>query len=360
MARRPVNAFALSFLDCICCGFGAVILVFMIISAKIQEVSTEKLEGLESNRVRLEGLAMSGERLLAQLREQIAQTMDQRATAGRLKDQLGVDVLAAESAFEGETSRYQDAKAELEARRQKLAELEMIKQATIALPEEDGSQVRSIVASGNRQYLTGMRMGGRHILILVDASASMLASTIVNVVRLRYLPDEEKLRSKKWQQAVGTVDWLTANFPADSQFQIYTFNTVAKPVLDEKGRGWLDVGDGSLLDEAVERLRATAPKNGTSLHSAFSVIATLNPRPDNVYLLVDGLPTHGASPPKGPTVSGKQRLKNFTRAVRNLPRGVPMNVILFAMEGDPYAPDSFWKLARATQGSFISPSPDWP
>ena len=28
---------------------------------------------------------------------------------------------------------------------------------------------------------------------------------------------------------------------------------------------------------------------------------------------------------------------------------MPINVILFAMEGDPYAPDSFWKLARNTQ-----------
>jgi hypothetical protein len=86
----------------------------------------------------------------------------------------------------------------------------------------------------------------------------------------------------------------------------------------------------------------------------------MNPRPDNVYLLVDGLPTHGASPPSGSTVSGRERLNNFSRAIRTLPRGVPMNVILFGMEGDPYAPDSFWKLARSTQGSFMSPSLDWP
>jgi hypothetical protein len=360
MARRPVNALALSFLDCMCCGFGAVILVFMIISAKIQEVSNEKLEGLESNRVQLEDLAMTGERFLVQLRAQLAQTFDQRATASRIRDRLSRDVLAAERAFEGEKDRYQDAKAELEAHRKRLAELESIKQATAALPEEDGSQMRSIVAAGNRQYLTGLRMGGRHILILVDASASMLASTLVNVVRLRHLPDDEKLRSKKWQQVIGTVDWLTANIPEGGRFQIYTFNTVATPVLSEKGRGWIDVGDGSALDQAVARLRVTAPEDGTSLHSAFSVIATLNPRPDNVYLLVDGLPTHGASPPKRPTVSGKERLQNFTRAIRNLPRGVPMNVILFAMEGDPYAPDSFWKLARNTRGSFMSPSRDWP
>jgi hypothetical protein len=360
MARRPVNAFALSFLDCICCGFGAVILVFMIISAKIQEVSDEKLEGLESHRVRLESLAMAGERVLAQLRAELGQVFDQRATVSRVRSQLGQDVLAAEREFEGEKDLYLDLKADLEAHKQKLAKLENMKQAMDAIPEEDGSQARSITAEGDRQYLTGLRMGGRHILILVDASASMLASTIVNVVRLRYLPDKEKLRSKKWKQVVGTVDWLTANIPQDSRFQIYTFNTRATPVLDEKGPGWIDVGDGSVLDEAVERLRTTVPKNGTSLHSAFAVAATMNPRPDNVYLLVDGLPTHGAGPPKGTMVSGKQRLKNFTRAIRNLPRGVPMNVILFPMEGDPYAPDSFWKLARHTQGSFMSPSLDWP
>jgi hypothetical protein len=279
MARRPANVFALSFLDCICCGFGAVILVFMIISAKIQEVSNEKLEGLESNRVRLESLAMAGERVLAQLRAEFAQISDRRATASRIRSRLDQDALAAEREFEGERDLYLDAKADLEAHKKKLAKLETIKQVTAAIPEQDGRQLRSIVAAGDRQYLTGMRMGGRHILILVDASASMLASTIVNVVRLRYLPDEEKLRSKKWKQVVGTVDWLTANIPTDSRFQIYTFNTKATPVLDEKGRGWIDVGDGSVLDEAVERLRATVPKDGTSLHSATSICSSMAFRP---------------------------------------------------------------------------------
>lgn len=356
MARRPLSAFELSFLDCICCGFGAVILVFMIISAKIQQDSDEKLEGLESNRTRLEDLAMAGEQMLARLRAEFAQVSDEQARASGIKSRLSQDLLVAE----GEKDLYLDAKADLEARRERLAELEKIKQAAAEIPEQEASQTRSIVSEGNRQYLTGLRMGGRHILILVDASASMLASTIVNVVRLRYLPDDEKLRSEKWQQVVGTVDWLTANIPADSRFQIYTFNTVATPLLGEKGRGWLEVGDGAVLDEAVDRLRATVPDQGTSLHAAFSVVATLNPRPDNVYLLVDGLPTHGASPAKKPMVSGKERLEYFTRAIRNLPLGVPINVILFAMEGDPYAPDSFWKLARSTRGSFMSPSLDWP
>jgi len=328
----------------------------MIISAKIQEDSNEKLEGLESNRVRLEALAMAGERMLAQLRAEFARALDQQAVASGIRNRLGQEIDTAKR----ERARYLDAKADLEAQKKRLAELESLKQAAAEIPKEDGSQTRSIIAEGNRQYLTGLRMGGRHILILVDASASMLASTIVNVVRLRYLPDSEKLRAEKWQQVIGTVDWLTANIPGDSRFQIYTFNTEATPLLGEKGGDWIDVGDGSVLEEAVDRLRATVPDHGTSLHAAFSVVAKMEPRPDNVYLLVDGLPTHGASPPKKPMVSGKDRLEYFSRARRNLPRGVPINVILFAMEGDPYAPDAFWKLSRSTQGSFISPSLDWP
>ena len=43
MARRPINVFGLSFLDCMCCGFGAVILVFMIISAKIESTGRNNL-----------------------------------------------------------------------------------------------------------------------------------------------------------------------------------------------------------------------------------------------------------------------------------------------------------------------------
>ena len=52
-------------------------------------------------------------------------------------------------------------------------------------------------------------MGGKRIFILVDASASMLAETIIGIIRRRNLSDREKLKSAKWQQAVKTVAWLT-------------------------------------------------------------------------------------------------------------------------------------------------------
>jgi hypothetical protein len=50
----------------------------------------------------------------------------------------------------------------------------------------------------------------------------------------------------------------------------------------------------------------------------------------------------------------------FERAIKTIPRGIPVNTILFPMEGDPMAASLFWKLAVATDGSFLTPTRDWP
>jgi hypothetical protein len=102
------------------------------------------------------------------------------------------------------------------------------------------------------------------------------------------------------------------------------------------------------------------PGGGTSLYQAFAAATAMRPAPDNIILLTDGLPTQGRDRPAGSRVSGKERLRHFERAVKELPGGVPVNVILFPMEGDPYATSAFWQLARDSGGSFMSPSPDWP
>jgi hypothetical protein len=226
--------------------------------------------------------------------------------------------------------------------------------------ETPGDKVRTFVGDGDRQYLTGLKVGGRRILMLVDASASMLGETIVNVVRRRNLPDHVKIGAEKWQQAVSTVDWLTTQIPRDSRFQIYTFNTRAGSVMPGTDGQWLDGGDRDVLNEAVQRVREVVPRDGTSLYHAIKSIQTLRPAPDNIFLLVDGLPTRGRKPPRRTTVSGKERVKLFEEAVKEIRSRVPINVILFPMEGDPMAPAAFWKLALGTGGSYVSPSKDWP
>ena len=59
-------------------------------------------------------------------------------------------------------------------------------------------------------------------------------------------------------------------------------------------------------------------------------------------------------------MSGRERLKLYREAIKELPPGVPVNIILAPMEGDPMAASEFWQLAQTSRGSFLSPSRDWP
>ena len=45
--------------------------------------------------------------------------------------------------------------------------------------EGEGTRVRQFIGDGDRQYLTGLRVGGERILVLVDASASIWLSELL-------------------------------------------------------------------------------------------------------------------------------------------------------------------------------------
>jgi hypothetical protein len=64
--------------------------------------------------------------------------------------------------------------------------------------------------------------------------------------------------------------------------------------------------------------------------------------------------------PWGNKVSSSKRLRFFESAQNKLSGRIPMNVILYTMEGDPEAAPAFWKLTTKTQGSFFCPAKDWP
>ena len=188
----------------------------------------------------------------------------------------------------------------------------------------------------------------------------MLDRTIVNVIRRRNMSDEDKVASRKWQRALGSVEWLVAKLPRDARFQIYTFNQLATPVLEGTDGTWLSTSDATQVAAAVAALDTIVPGRGTSLHRAFRVAAEMSPPPDNIFLITDGLPTMGDSLPISNKVSGQRRRRLFTSAVKILPRGVPVNIILLPMEGDPAAASSFWRLAQSSEGSFVAPAEDWP
>jgi hypothetical protein len=176
------------------------------------------------------------------------------------------------------------------------------------------------------------------------------------------MPPERRIASEKWQQAVNTVEWVTARLKPDTQFQIYAFDTAPRPVVEGTAGRWLSVREAGQVEQALAALRRTAPAGGTSLQNAFAVLKQLNPAPDNVVLVTDGLPTQGDKPPLMRTlVTMEQREDLMQEAVKSLPPSPPQfNVVLLPMEGDPSAPIYFWRLARATGGSFLNPAKDWP
>ena len=159
---------------------------------------------------------------------------------------------------------------------------------------------------------------------------------------------------------MASVDWLTAQFKPGSEWQMYMFNNVVEPVIEGSDGVWLKADDATQLDEAIRRLRRTVPENGTNMRAAYEVAANMSPRPDNIILLIDGLPTMEEMTTDRRTVTGGQRLSMHNRAIRELPRGVPVNVFLYPLEGDYEAAFAYWVLSHDTGGSFIAVSRDWP
>jgi hypothetical protein len=351
--RRNVQPAALSFLDTLSNGFGAIVLLYVILTARSAQVADASLIELKSEQAQLEAQASAAARALARARGEADSSDSQVEQIEQENERIEAALADARSELEA----LERSSRNTEQLERELAALEARKAGLSAADPGRGRSLRRVRGEGERQYLTGLRLGGKRILILVDRSASMLDETVVNVIRTRNLPRAEKLLAPKWQRTVATVDWLTAQLPSDSVFQIYAFNTAAAPVLPES-KGWLPA-DERRLDEAVRRLRDTVPEGGTSLHAAMEVIQQLEPPPDNAYLLVDGLPTQGKNPAKG-TVTGPERLEHFRDATRKLPEGTALHVILFPMEGDPAAAPEYWWLSQLTGGSFLVPSRDWP
>jgi hypothetical protein len=226
---------------------------------------------------------------------------------------------------------------------------------------DEGENLRAHRGTGDRQYLTGIRVNGKRVMILVDRSASMLDETLVNILRMRNLPQVQQLLAPKWQRAVATVDWITTQIPPDSEFQILMFNTQAQPTVEGSEGKWLKGSDPRVLNTALQTLRRTAPADGTSLLNAFNAVKQYSPLPDEIIIVTDGLPTQGATAPAlRKAVDAEQRVKLFDQAVETLPARVPVSVILLPMEGDIPAPSKMWRLARATGGVFMMPARDWP
>jgi hypothetical protein len=363
MKRRKLTVFSISFIDCICCGLGAMILLFVVVNSQNAAQRQRVTADLSSETNRLEQEILEGRRDLVQARNTLDEVSDEMAKTEGLSRKIlqslsekRLELADRDKQTLASRTHVNKLKADLQSLEEDVKRL----QAGAKREEELGRSLRPFPGQGDRQYLTGVKMGGQRILILVDASASMLDDTVVGVLRRRNQGAAEKLRAPKWRQAVATVDWLTANLPPTSRVQVYVFNESAAPLLEGTQGTWLEATDIDRLNRAVEKLRRLAPEKGTSLINAFDAAVKMSPAPDNLFLLTDGLPTMGRDKAWGSRVSADKRLSLFREAVKRLPAGIPVNVILFPMEGDPLAASEYWRLAVDTRGSFMCPAKDWP
>ena len=362
--RRTIEVFTLSFLDCICCGFGAVILFYTIVSAQAGVVRIKRADDMTAEVNRLAEQVLDGADNLAVLRNALVKAQTDLANTVGRSSQLVAEL----------KNKDQDVSSYDAENLARLEHIEKLKSDVHSLQEgvrrleagsldkgPPGQQISSFrKTGGERQYITGLTMRGRRILILLDVSASMLHEDVVTVIRMRNFDDARKRAAAKWRRAVETVNWLMTQLPPGSEYQIYTFNTKAQPLLADSGGKWIGGADAAQLARGLDALNQIVPRDGTSLYNAFSATKTLSPLPDQVVLITDGLPTQGKSAGLRKYVDSGVRMRLFDEAVGQLPERVPVDTVLLPMNGDLQAAHRFWHLARLTDGTLLMPAKDWP
>jgi len=213
---------------------------------------------------------------------------------------------------------------------------------------------------GDRRYISALKVKGKRIMILLDTSASMMDDDVVKVIRLRNEPEAARKLAPKWRRALDMVQWLGAQLPDNSQFQVYGFNVKTNAVLSDTKGKWLDSNDPRVVQQVLTATRNIVPSDGTSLVNALLAARMINPQPDQIILITDGLPTQGSVPPSRKFINVREREKLFDDAMKTMNKDMPMDVVLLPMKGDLLAAHAYWRLARRTGGSYVIPSRDWP
>ena len=358
MARklRSSSTFSLSFLDIMSCGLGAAVLIFLLLKNVTNAPTTVDERQVMAEISLLEEEIKVGEETLVRIRNTISDISDETVTAQGLARRIEEELKELRSLLE---EINPDSDIDVPGLRAKIAKLESQKQA-LESTIPSGNKAYEFSGDGQRQYLTGIPLDGENVLILIDASASMLDETIVNIIRRRNMADELKLQAPKWQRTQAIAQWLVANLPLTSDIQVLTFNTEVKAANGGEINAWYEASNRADLALLVQGINKSVPAHGTNMANVFAAAMDMRPRPDNIYLVTDGLPTIGKGSSKSGTVTGVERYKLFWKAVDEILPGIRINTFLLPLEGDPYAAGSFWGLARSTRGSLITPARDWP
>jgi hypothetical protein len=347
--RRETEVFSLAFLDCICCGFGAILLVFILTIGQkmnVDKTDVEELKARVEQATRDINLSQAEiDRLAKMLAAAQLELDDENAKNNR--DQLKLTDRQRELLLMlQQTGAMKDALDRLLGEKRALATDD---HAPIPIPNVD-----------RRQYLTGVKLHGEFVVFLVRASGSMLDETIESASARLTDTDSKKREAPKWRRTVHALQWMIASLDPNTHFQIFLYNDETTCILENRADDWFSTKDKKSIGEIVKRLDTIVPQGGANLERAFTTVRYLPKLPDSVVLFTDGLPTKSDSLPYDGDVGPEQRIRYFEVARAQLPPHIPVSTILFPFTGDPAGPAILWELANATRGTLVCPSKSWP
>jgi hypothetical protein len=160
--RRDINIFSLSFLDCICCGFGAIILLFVLskfaepmVIEQIKENMQAEIVRLENELFEIRGDSQILNRDLTSKKEQLSKEKERLA---RLQGDL--------STIKGRFATSKD-----DARVQNIIEGKL----AIARQEltEEMKRLYKILPKKRTRSVGGIPMDSEYIVFIIDTSGSM-------------------------------------------------------------------------------------------------------------------------------------------------------------------------------------------
>ena len=146
MARKKLNVFSLSFLDAMTCGFGAVILFFMIVNANVDLRSEVLLNDRASEVNRMELRVTTGKKNLLQTKQDLSELIEEWAILRGVKDEIVSEVNLTQEEFgklSSENSAQEELIKDLNIELATLEEESKRLSAESITPEVAGNRIRS-------------------------------------------------------------------------------------------------------------------------------------------------------------------------------------------------------------------------
>ena len=337
------------------CGLGAVVLLFLLLKYDIGTRVDEE-DNLSHE---LTSLQLREQQLSKKIRVVEKLSFEEEELRRKLRDRISKETKELEAINQSLSSQEQKNQA--------------LKEAIKAMPTKKSTDVVQDHSLGEEEYVLGLKVEGVRIAILIDHSASMTDMKLVDIISRKARSDAIKKKGPKWLRTKKIISWLLARLPDRARVAVIAFNDKARTLGPAK---WVRGRDARALEKIISDVDNLIPAGPTNLQEGLDQLRKLNPRPTNLYLITDGLPTMGNSSygglvsffgcssllGKSTNISGECRKELFRQTLNDsgLGPGTTANIILLPIEGDPEASPEYWDWSATTGGLLITPAEGWP